>query len=263
MVRVLTGGVEVWKAREVARGTHHLSAVAAGRVDAQVHTAVETLPWGRAADLVEAKVIAADPQAHEFRRAQEENKRYVSTGRRSNPAGLRPLIAQGAAGDVARLEAMIAHLARTCLFLTAQHDTTDTDTAPTEPEPEPALEEPSGASTVELAVAFGRVLKSLGAKAVDRLRPSSVLYLHLSEEALRGVPGTEVARVDDPVAGGPIGLDQLRAWLRTHRVTLKPVLGPAGRRRPLQALRPPGPGRATRTDRAAQPPRMRRTCASL
>jgi len=55
-----------------------------------------------------------------------------------------------------------------------------------------------------------------------------VLYIHCSEEAVRGIPGTGVARVDDPVAGGPIGIDQLRQWLRNHRITVKPVLDPTG-----------------------------------
>lgn len=256
---VLTGRLEGWKAREVARLTRPLGCDQARAVDVQVIDAVIGLPWGRARSVVEGKLIAADPAAHEARLAEEDNKRFVSTRRRSNAAGLRTLVARGTAGDITRLEAMVAHLAEqlagrgdpdpadtrrakalamlanpalTCVFLATQHATHDaaheasppaaTDTAE-QPEPAP---EPEPASAVELAAAFGRTLKELGTRAIDRLRPRSVLYLHVSEEAVRGLPGTGVARVDDPVSGGPIGLPQLREWLAHDRVVVKPVLDP-------------------------------------
>jgi hypothetical protein len=162
---------------------------------------------------------------------------------------LRTLITQGAAGDIARLEAMIAHLADrlaaagdsngpdarratalamlanpalACVFLVRCHDSDTAEDDAAEDESDDA----GAPSAVELAVAFGRVLAQLGRKALDRLRPTSVLYLHISEEAVHGRSGTQVARVEDPVAGGPIGIDQLRSWLRNHRVTVKPVIDP-------------------------------------
>ena len=94
------------------------------------------------------------------------------------------------------------------------------------PEAEPAESGSVSASAVELAVAFGRVLGDLGATALDRLRPRSVLYMHLAAEAVQGVPGCGVARVEDPVARGPISLEQLKAWLGHDRVTVRPVLDP-------------------------------------
>jgi hypothetical protein len=63
-----------------------------------------------------------------------------------------------------------------------------------------------------------------GARAWDRLRPRTVLYLHLAAEALTGHPGARVARTRDL---GPIGLDQLRDWLGTDTVVLTPVRDPA------------------------------------
>lgn len=243
---VLDGELEGWKAREVARLTRRLGHEQVRAVDTEVLEAVLALPWGRARAVVEAKVIAADPAAHEARLAEEENRRFVSTRRRSNAAGLRTMVARGAAGDIACLEAMVAHLAglmavagdvdpadtrrakalamlanpaSTCVFLAAAHD----GDAP--PHDESGKSSPSA---VELAVAFGRTLTQRGPRALDVLRPRSVLYLHVSEEALRGEPGTQVARVDDPVAGGPIGVEQLREWLKNHRVTVKPVLDLTG-----------------------------------
>ncbi|CAA9386292.1 MAG: hypothetical protein AVDCRST_MAG47-2451 [uncultured Nocardioidaceae bacterium] len=255
--------VDGWKARQVATLTRRLSRDQARAVDAQVIEAVTGLPWGRAKDVVEGKVIAADPEAHKGRLAEDENRRFVSTRRRSNAAGLRTMIARGHAGDIARLEGMIAYIAQqleihgdtspadfrrakalamlanpalTCVFLAraqdgaASHATHLAGAAePVEPEPaEPEPVEPEGApSAVELALEFGRVLQQLGGKALDRLRPRSVLYVHLAAEAVEGLTRCGVARVDDPFARGPISIDQLRRWLRHDRVTVKPVIDPS------------------------------------
>jgi hypothetical protein len=82
---------------------------------------------------------------------------------------------------------------------------------------------------VELAAAFGRLLTAHGGSATkvwQRLRPRAVLYVHLAEEALTGAhPGTAVARVRDL---GPVGLDQLKEWLGTDTVIVKPVIDLAG-----------------------------------
>ena len=252
---VMSGAVDGWKARQVARLTHHLDEPRARAVDAQVIEAVVGLPWGRALRVVEAKVIAADPAAHEAKLAQRENRRFVSTGRRSDAAGLRTLITRNHAGDIARLEAMIdfiatklgadgdadpadtrrakalamlANPALACLFLAqAQEQAPVADEREPEPDLEPDLG-PERPSAVELGAAFGRVLRSLGAKAIERLRPRSVLYLHLSAEAVEGRPGCAVARADAPADDGPIGVEQLKAWLANDRVTVTPVLDPTG-----------------------------------
>ena len=281
---VLAGHVDGWKGREVARLTRQLTFEQARLVDTMVLDAVIGLPWGRAKAVVEGKVIAVDPDGHQVRLDAEENRRFVSTRRRSTTAGLRTIIARGHAGDIARLEAIIAHLASlleragdtepaetrrakalamlanpalTCVFLAQTHDTasahqpsetTTTDNTPTgvtrttvdpgdtvtERDPDAAVDADrdaeavsAPASAVELAVAFGRVLRQLGTKALDRLRPRSVLYLHLAAEAVHGTSvDTRVARVEDPVAAGPISTDQLRAWLANDRITIKPVLDP-------------------------------------
>src|SRR3954451_20030308 len=58
---VMTGQVEDWKARKVARATQVLTVEQARWVDAQVLEALVGLPFGRALAVVEGKVVAADP----------------------------------------------------------------------------------------------------------------------------------------------------------------------------------------------------------
>ncbi len=238
---VMTGKLEDWKARELAKVTRPLTAEQAKKVDGEVVDAMTGLPWGRAQAVIHGRVIATDPEGHDRRMKDDDHKQFVSTRRRSNAHGLRTMVARGAAGDIARLEAMVAHLAEqmetaggkdpldsrrakalallanpalACAFLAGRAPRT---AAPTDERPP---------SAVGLAREFGKVLQQLGTKALDRLRPKSVLYLHLSDAALKALPGTQVARVEDPVAAGPIGIDQLRQWLKNDRIVVKPVIDP-------------------------------------
>ena len=263
---VMTGRVEDWKARKVARATAaaDLGVNEARWVDGQTVTAVTNLPFGRAMTVVDGKIIAADPEGHEERRRLEAERRYVSVGRAANRYGLRTLIAQTTTGDAARLNAMVDHLAEAlggtgdedpksvrrakalgllanpamaCVFLAEQHPDVAGPSAaspgagqepatPTADDPdaeEPA--EPGEPSAVELAVWFGRLLHQLGTKALTRLRPRTVLYLHLAEEAVDGVASAKVARAEEL---GPLGVEQLREWLGTDRVVVRPVLDPMG-----------------------------------
>ena len=70
-----------------------------------------TLPWGRFVDLLEARIIAADPTAAEARREAAELDRFVVTGQ-STEHGLKTLIAQATAGEVIYLVAMVDRLAQ-------------------------------------------------------------------------------------------------------------------------------------------------------
>ena len=82
-------------------------------------------------------------------------------------------------------------------------------------------------------MALGQVLTSLGGRALQRLRPRTVLYVHLAEEALDslsvspgcGRPHAELARVRGI---GPVGLQQLRDWIGEDRVDVRPVIDLAG-----------------------------------
>ena len=250
---VMTGTLDAWKARKAAQATSsaQLSANEARRVDAQTVRALTNLPFGRAMAVVEAKIVAADPEGHEQRRQEEGERRYVRIGRGANRHGLRTFVAQTTAGDVARLDAMVDHLAdllgasgdedspqvrrakglgllanpaMACVLLakrqSAEPDRDDPEQAQLE-----AMPPDEAPTSAELAARLGRMLLSLGASALDRLRPRTVLYLHLSEEAVAGVSGAGVARAEDL---GPLGLDQLRDWLGDDRVVVRPVLDPTG-----------------------------------
>jgi hypothetical protein len=90
-------------------------------------------------------------------------------------------------------------------------------------EPAEDADDPQHLSPVELAARFGRLLSGLGARAIDRLRPKSILYVHLSEEAVAGVTGTQVARLE---GGGPVDLADLGSLLGHDRIVVKPVVDP-------------------------------------
>ena len=70
-----------------------------------------TLPWGRFVDLLEARIISADPAAAEARREAAELDRFVVTGQ-STEHGLKTLVAKATAGEVIYLVAMVDRLAQ-------------------------------------------------------------------------------------------------------------------------------------------------------
>lgn len=270
---VMSGQVDDWKARKVVRATAagELTLRLARQVDAETVDAVVGLPFTRAMNVVAARILAADPERAEQLRRIDEERRYVSVGR-SQENGLRTVIARTTAGEAARIDAMVAHLAgllaahgdsdlvgvrrakalgllanpaQACLLLAGEASPDPARTSRgAEPGPcagaEPlfAMTEASeGATTdtaptaVRLGIELGKVLAGLGSDVWDRLRPRTALYLHVAEEAVRGyVPAGEcVVRVEGPgPAAGPITTAQLKEWLATDHVVVKPVLDPSG-----------------------------------
>ena len=111
--RVMAGEVEEWQARRVVRMASWLTREEADEVDAATAHVVGKLPWGRCSDVVEAAVIAADPEGHEERRREHDERCYVSAGRYrgTDAKGNRTLVARTSASNVARLDALIQHLA--------------------------------------------------------------------------------------------------------------------------------------------------------
>lgn len=112
--RVHDAQVRAWKALEVARLVGRsdlaLSLEQARWVDAQTQEWIDTLPWGQFLDLVEARIIACDPEAAEARRRQAEAEQFVATGR-GTEHGLKTLIARATCGDVTYLAAMCDRIA--------------------------------------------------------------------------------------------------------------------------------------------------------
>lgn len=231
---VLGGEVDAWKARKAAQAAAaaELTLSEAAWVDAETIDALVGLPFQRA------------------RRTAEQQRAYLSVGRRSNEFGMRTLITQNSAGAIARIEAMTCYIAE---LLATQGDNDPADTrrakalailanpalacvmlanARTESDDRAETEETTP-SAVELAVTFGAMLNRRGLKAIDRLRPKTVMHLHLSQTIL------ETLDHKKPVQGqvvrteglGAISIKQLTEWLHAgagvDRVIVHPVLDPA------------------------------------
>ncbi len=117
---IRAGRVRVWLATQVARrcARAHLPAPEARWVDEQTTPYVTTLPPGRFLDLVEAKIIGADPDAAQERARARALARFVHAGR-TDADGLRTIVARASAGDVTYLVAVLDRIAR---ILTAGGD---------------------------------------------------------------------------------------------------------------------------------------------
>ena len=113
---VSAGTVRVWQARHVAKRTRTtgLTLTQAREVDAATTPYLASLPFGRFRDLLEARIITADPEAAEARRKAAELDRFVVTGQ-ANECGLKTLVAKATAGEVIYLVAVIDRIAEVLL----------------------------------------------------------------------------------------------------------------------------------------------------
>jgi hypothetical protein len=195
--------------------------------------------------------MEADPDGAERRAAAAGQERFVRLGRTSEH-GLKLIIARATAGNALCFKAIIDRLAA-ILANQGDSDTVDTrrskaigilaqpaealkllcehqddawdgppepdDPEPDDPEPDPA--DPARAEERE----HSSVTITPPPFDPKRARPRVVIYVHLSEEALRA--GRGVARVEEV---GPWLLGQLGAVLRDRcTINLKPVIDlPAG-----------------------------------
>jgi hypothetical protein len=99
-------------ARHVAKRTRDLEPEEASYVDERCAPYADgRVTWGRFTDLVEAAITAAAPAAAEAREAAARMERFARTTR-STEHGIRGLYLRTHAGDVAKVDAMVAHLAR-------------------------------------------------------------------------------------------------------------------------------------------------------
>lgn len=258
---ICAGRLDGWKGRQVARATSRLTADRARWVDAEVLPALLGLPYGRAMTVVAGTVVAADPAAAEEHRRAEATRRYVTTGRAGAAAGggvhgdgsgLQTFIARTTVADVARLMDMVNHLADRLPSPTPDAITGDADTADVRrARALGVLADPARACLllarahapgdhdlpprVADAAAWGRAVLEGGPQALDRLRPRTVLYVHLAEQTLRTPDCAQVARTEGL---GPLTVDQLKEWLGTDHVDVRPVLDLADQR-PVDAYELP------------------------
>ena len=244
------GQVPAYQARRIAHATRHLTAEQAALVDQRIAGSLGAVSWGRMELLLEAAILAADPDGAQQAAAAAVQERFVRLGRTSQH-GLKLIIARAAAGDAMCFKAIIDRIADILgrqgdsdtvevrrskaigilaqpadalqMLCAHQNDTWDGSTEPDDrdTEPDDRDSEPS-----EVQTSTGTSLK-ITAPPFDpnRARPRVVIYVHLAAEAL--MAGTGICRVEDV---GPVVLSQLRTLLGTRcTINLKPVIDlPAG-----------------------------------
>ena len=247
---VLSCEAEAWLARKVASLSRHLSVGAVHVVDDAVAAAIAGEAPARVLAITEAKIIEADPATHAARCHAEQHRRHVTLSR-ADATGLRDVIARVTTGDAAWVDAMLTRVAE-ILSHEPEHRDAPRDllrslafgwlARPTDllqllldnahvsaavgDEPEPALasdeapepEPDSGVPSRALALPAD-LLGALRALDPATLRPRVVLYVHLHEAVLAGLPG--VARVEGL---GPHVLEQVRDLLAHTNVVVKPVI---------------------------------------
>jgi hypothetical protein len=112
---VRAGRVRAWQALEVAKRVGSaeigLSLEQAQWVDRRTADWVEPLPWGRFLAVLEATIVAADPDGAAAREELEAAEQFVTSGQ-SNRYGLKTLIAKASAGDVIYFQAMVDRIAQ-------------------------------------------------------------------------------------------------------------------------------------------------------
>ncbi|WP_310528092.1 hypothetical protein [Nocardioides sp.] len=115
--RVQALEVKASYARFVARRTRDLGTEQAAYVDKRVHRAADgRIPWTRFEALVEGAIAASDP-ADAAERERDAATRQLAQPTRSTDAGMRGFYVRAPLHVIARLDAMVTHLARILLEL--------------------------------------------------------------------------------------------------------------------------------------------------
>ncbi|HET6165620.1 MAG TPA: hypothetical protein VFE07_02225 [Marmoricola sp.] len=180
-------------ARFVARKTRDLSIEQAAYVDERVAESADgRLSWARFETLVEAAIVAADPDAAQAREEAAATEQFAKPTR-SDEHGMRGFYVRADFATIARLDATVAYLAEA---LAAMGDTSTLD----ERRVKAVLILANPTQAVELLKAYA---ESRSAAPIDesKLLPAIWLFVHTS--------GSGVARVEgmSPVTD---------EWVRTH-----------------------------------------------
>lgn len=234
--RVQEGQIEAWVAVRTARmaAAAELTVQQARLVDEETAEHLMALPTGRYLALVEAKIIEVDQGAAEARREEAMRARFVRKSGRTEH-GIKGIYGRATFGEVDHLYATVDRVAQILalqgdidsadvrrskalallaspervleLFAWAEEHTGHID------EPLPKDAETDDPSVQELAAGLPQPPPS---KAP---RPQSVIYVHVSLEALRA--GFGIARVEEV---GPFALAAVKELLGHTNVTVKPVV---------------------------------------
>jgi hypothetical protein len=233
---------EPWVARKVASMSRSVPAATVGMVDAAVAAAIAGHAPGTVIQLAEARLIAADPEAHAMRREIERHRRYAALSR-SDEFGYRRLIARITVGDAACLDAMLERVAD---ILTAPHghdhnrdelrslalgwlarpvDLLQLLLEHTQLDHEGPAEEPADEEAgrpvwapADLDRLLGR-LAAMSCRQLAALRGRGTVFVHVDADALTHQAG--LARVEGM---GPMLVQSLAELLGHHDVSLQPVI---------------------------------------
>jgi hypothetical protein len=272
--RVCDGNVRAWMAIKVAEKTRALSAEAAQEIDAEVAQLISTLSWARFEEIIEAKVIAADPERARrlIRRAKDE--RFVSIAKHTR-WGTKTLRARLDADQADQLDAMINKLSGIIADESSQaaayEDGAEDDysrhqrlratglgrlanpylalrTLAEDAQPElfPASDR-NTASQSEPPAGDRSLWEWLRQINPRKLLPRAILHVHISRDALNSTTCTDaVTRVEGigPILGG-----QVRDWLQSCQVTVRPVVDLADIQ-PVDGYEVPGAMRSALYDRS-------------
>jgi hypothetical protein len=229
VVRRLDG--EVWVARRVAAMSRALPLAVVGVVDRAVSAAIAGQAPSRVLAICEAKVIEADPGAHQAKLEEQRRTKYLGLGR-VDEFGLRHLVARVEAGDAVWIDATADRVAD----ILAK---TETDEEPARDElraeamgwlarPAELLALPLEHGTDDQALMESRatafpadLLDQITHANLARLRPRAKLYLHCHRDVLAGET-TGVVQVEGLGPMLPDGALELLA--RTTRVDIQPVI---------------------------------------
>ncbi len=222
-----SGEVKIWVARRVATRTRRLCQAAAARVDVKVAPLAATVPYGRLEKILDAAVLAADPERAATDTAAAEAERGVWVGSDTNH-GVATMFAKADAPDLAAIDRSLNTLARAMTMLgdTDGHDIRRAKALGVLADPGAALEltrlanesipprpskQPDNADSADG-----------GQQGTDPRRPCDLgpatLYVHISRESLADDGN---ARVEDL---GPVLLEQVRRWLGHRTVRIRPVI---------------------------------------
>jgi hypothetical protein len=226
---VLDGRARPWAGRKIAQSTRNASIEAAAHADRRVSVWAASKSLGQLEQIAQAALIEADPEAAQEAAREAELAQGVWVGP-STDHGIRDVHIRTDAASAAWFDASVDRVAD---GLGALGDTDPKDVRRAKAvgvlaRPQQALD----LFDTVAAAATGDAAPDRPARKADP-RPDAVLYVHLSEDALRGKPGAATVE-----GTGPVTADQAKAWLGHCHVTVKPVLD-LNDQQPVDAHEPP------------------------
>jgi hypothetical protein len=213
--RVRAGELPAWRARRVAQSTICLTPEGAGYVDRQVAPFAHRIGPAQLDRLVEEALVRFDPDGADARRLAAADSRHVTVyTEQVGYAGTVHVQAEVDLADALDLDTALTDGAARLADLGCA-DSLDVRRAH-------ALGELARGAHPTLD--YGRAPTDGEAGTTPTPRRQVVLHVHLSEEALGGAPGPQLARVENTRSF--VDADQVRTWCQTPgtTVTVKPVL---------------------------------------